>query len=152
MSRSFVVLLFVATLGCASAPRGVDQPGAPTPALAVERFMAAAKAQDLQALSLAWGSAKGPARSVVPKDQIERRELIMICYLTHDSYAVHGENPAPDGRRAFSVELRRGPIARRTTLTTVQGPSNRYYVSEVALEPLSDLCATSGKTLPGATP
>ena len=152
MARPLVVLLFVATLGCASAPRGVDQPGAPTPALAVERFMAAAKAQDLQALSVTWGTAKGPARSVVPRDQIERRELIMICYLTHDSYSVQAENPAPEGRRAFSVELRRGPIARKTTLTTVKGPSNRYYVSDVALEPLSDLCATSGTPLPSARP
>ncbi|HEX2718821.1 MAG TPA: hypothetical protein VHM67_14165 [Gemmatimonadaceae bacterium] len=152
MSRYFVVLLFLATLGCASAPRGVNEPGAPTPALAVERFMAAAKAQDLQALAVAWGSAKGPARSVVPKDQIERRELIMICYLTHDSYTVQSDTPAPEGRRAFTIELRRGPIARKTTLTTVKGPSNRYYVSDVALEPLSDLCATSGKTLQSPTP
>ena len=151
MSRS-LVLLVLATLACASTQRGVDQPGAATPALAVQRFLAAAKAQDLQALSLAWGSAKGPARDVVPKDQIERRELIMICYLTHDTYVIQNEGASTEGRRAFTVELRRGPVARRTTMTTVKGPANRYYVGEVALEPLSDLCATSGTQLPSATP
>lgn len=151
MSR-FSVLLLLVTLACATAPRGVDQPGAATPALAVQRFLAAARAQDLQALSLAWGSTRGPARDVVPRDQIERRELIMICYLTHDSYTIRGENAATEGRRAFTVELRRGPVARRTTMTTVKGPANRYYVGDVALEPLSDLCATSGTPLPSATP
>ncbi len=151
MPRSLVLLL-LAAFGCASTQRGVDQPGAATPTLAVQRFLNAAKAQDLQALSVAWGSAKGPARDVVPKDQIERRELIMICYLTHDTYSIHAENAATEGRRAFTVELRRGPVARRTTVTTVKGPADRYYVGDVSLEPLSDLCASSGIPMPSAAP
>ena len=135
-----LVLLLLAA--CHSAPRGgVDQPGAATPALAVQRFLNAAKAQDLQQLALAWGTTKGPARDVVDKSQIERRELIMMCYLNHDSFRVKNEGAAPEGRRSFSVELQRGPLARTTTLTTVQGPAARYYVEQVALEPLTDLCA-----------
>ena len=135
-----LVLLVLAA--CHSAPRGgVDQPGAPTPALAIERFMNAAKAQDLQQLALAWGTAKGPARDVVDKSQIERRELIMICYLNHDSFRVKSEGLVPEGRRSFNVELQRGPLVRTTTVTTVQGPAGRFYVEQVALEPLTDLCA-----------
>lgn len=133
-------LLFV--VACHAAPRGgVVQPGAPTPAVAIERFLGAAQSQDLQALSMIWGTTKGPARDVVDQSQIERRELIMICYLNHDSYRVKSEGLAPEGRRAFSVELQRGPIARTSTFTIVKGPAERFYVEQVALEPLADLCA-----------
>ena len=116
----FAALALVLLAACHNGPRGgVSQPGAPTPNVAIERFLGAAKAQDLKAFSMIWGSAKGPASEVVDRAQIEKRELIMICYLSHDSYRVKSESPAPEGKRAFAVELRRGPIARSTTLTTV---------------------------------
>jgi hypothetical protein len=138
-------LALVLLAACHSGPRGgVDQPGAPTPALAVERFLTAARAQDLQGLAMAWGTEKGPARDVVDRKQIERRELIMICYLNHDTYRVKSEAPAPEGRRAFTVELKRGPVNRTSTFTTVKGPAERFYVEQVALAPLADLCASGG--------
>jgi len=154
--RSVALILAALTaVACHSTPRGgVDQPGAATPQLAVQNFLAAAKAQNLQSLALAWGTDKGPARDVVDKSQIERRELIMICYLNHDTYRVRGEGPAQEGRRAYTVELTRGGLMRSTTLTTVQGPAQRYYVEQVALEPLTDLCAggVQTSTPPGRTP
>ncbi|NUQ22092.1 MAG: hypothetical protein HOQ09_14175, partial [Gemmatimonadaceae bacterium] len=55
----------------------------------------------------------------------------------------------PEGRRSFNVELQRGPLVRTTTFTTVQGPAARYYVEQVALEPLTDLCVGGG---PAARP
>src|SRR4051812_22244397 len=86
------ILLALAAVGCHNGPRtGVDQPGAPTPQLAVEHFLAAAKAQNLQSLAMAWGTDKGPARDVVDKTQIEKRELIMMCYLNHDTFRIRGE-------------------------------------------------------------
>jgi hypothetical protein len=149
------ILLALAAVGCHNAPRsGIDQPGAPTPQLALEHFLAAAKAQDLQALSMAWGTEKGPARDVVDKSQIEKRELIMMCYLNHDTFRVRGEGPAQQGRHAYTVDLNRGGMVRTTTVTTVQGPAQRFYVEQVALEPLTDLCAggVPTSTPPGRTP
>ena len=138
----FAALALLVLAACHSAPRGsVIQPGAPTPAVAIERFLGAAKSQDLQALSMIWGTEKGPARDVVDKSQIEKRELIMMCYLNHDTYRVKSEGLAPEGKRVFNVELQRGPMARTSAFTTVQGPASRYYVESVALEPLADLCA-----------
>jgi len=138
----FAALALLVLAACHSAPRGaVIQPGAPTPAVAIERFLGAAKSQDLQALSMIWGTEKGPARDVVDKSQIEKRELIMMCYLNHDTYRVKSEGLAPEGKRVFNVELQRGQMARTTAFTTVQGPASRYYVESVALEPLADLCA-----------
>ena len=150
-----LILAALIMVGCHNGPRGgVDQPGAATPQLAVQNFLAAAKAQNLQSLALAWGTDKGPARDVVDKAQIERRELIMMCYLNHDTYRVTGEGPAQEGRRAYSVQLNRGGMVRATTLTTVQGPAQRFYVEQVALEPLTDLCAggVPTSTPPGRTP
>ena len=143
MHRSAALILVALTaVACQSAPRGgVDQPGAATPQLAVQNFLAAAKAQNLQSLAMAWGTDKGPARDVVDKSQIERRELIMICYLNHDTYRVLGEGPGQEGRHKYTVELNRSGMARATTMTTVQGPAQRFYVEQVALEPLTDLCA-----------
>ena len=146
----FAAFALVLLAACHSGSRGgVDQPGAATPALAVERFLGAAKAQDLQGLAMAWGTEKGPARDVVDKGQIEKRELIMVCYLNHDTFRVKGEAPGTQGRRTFTVELRRGALARTSTFTTVRGPAERFYVEQVALAPLADLCATGG---PGAPP
>lgn len=139
MHRTAFLLLF-ALAACHNTPRGTDTTGAPTAALAVERFLGSAKAQDLQAMATVWGSARGPARDVTDRSQLERRELIMMCYLTHDSYRVQSEGPAPEGKRAYVVELRRGPLARSTTITTVLGPVSRWYVEDVKLEPLTDLC------------
>ena len=137
-----LILVALTAVACHNAPRGgVDQPGAATPQLAVQNFLGAAKAQNLQSLALAWGTDKGPARDVVDKSQIERRELIMMCYLNHDTYRIRGEGPGQEGRRSFTVDLNRSGMVRTTTLTTVQGPAQRYYVEQVALEPLTDLCA-----------
>ena len=151
----FAAIVLIALAACHNGPRsGIDEPGAPTPQLAVEHFLAAAKAQNLQALAMAWGTDKGPARDVVEKSQIERRELIMMCYLNHDSYRVRSEGPGQEGRRSFVVDLNRGGLVRTTTLTTIAGPANRYYVEKAALEPLTDLCAggVPTSTPPSRTP
>ncbi len=66
--------------GGAVGPRG-QMTGAASPHLAVEQFMAAARAQDLQAFSAVWGSERGAARDVVDRSQLEKRELTMMCYL-----------------------------------------------------------------------
>src|SRR4051812_42258824 len=52
----------------------------PRPAL--DQFLAAVRAQDLQAMSLAWGNKDGPVRDskIMTRDEVERREVILICY------------------------------------------------------------------------
>lgn len=151
MHRTAFVLL-IALAACHSGPRGSDLTGAPTSQLAVQQFLGSAKSQDLQAMATVWGTDRGAARDVTDRSQLERRELIMMCYLTHDSYRVQSEGPAQNGRRAYVVELHRGPVARSTTLTTVLGPSSRWYVEDVKLEPLTDLCQGQQATQPAPKP
>lgn len=149
-TRFLFAALAAGLTACGGVGRGAESTGAPTPALAVERFLGSARAQDLQAMSAVWGTAKGPARDVVDRSQLEQRELIMMCYLTHDSYQVLSEGPAVGGKRSFAVQLRRGDLSRATTIVAVPGPSNRWYVEQVALEPLRDLCQGTNPP-PGTT-
>lgn len=115
--------------------------GAAAPRLAVEQFMAAARSQDLQAFSAIWGSEKGSARDVVPREQLEKRELTMMCYLTHDKFDITSESTPKVTEHDFNVSLSRGSTTRDTKVTVVQGPSERWYVLDVQLEPLQALCS-----------
>lgn len=120
---------------------GGQMTGAASSRLAVEQFLAAARAQDLQAFSAIWGSERGPARDIVDRSQLEKRELTMMCYLTHDRFDVSGDVTPKPGEHDYTVELTRGNQTRETKLTTVQGPSDRWYVLDVQLAPLKDLCS-----------
>jgi hypothetical protein len=119
--------------------------GAASPQLAVEQFLAAARAQDLQAFSAIWGTERGAARDVVDRSQLERRELTMMCYLTHDKYEIGADVTPRPGEHDYTVEITRGTQTRETKITTVRGPSERWYVLDVQLAPLQDLCSQRQK-------
>lgn len=123
----------------AAVPAGTG--GATSARAAVETFLAAAKAQDVQGMSLIWGSATGPARNAMPKDVLEKREIVMFCYLRHDTYRIVDERAALNDQRRFDVELTLGNRSLRTDLMTVLATDGHWYVLSANLEPLSDHCA-----------
>jgi hypothetical protein len=150
VKRYVAVLIFLAA--CSSAGQqhtGAARPvsgtvsGADTPRQAVQAFLAAAHAQDLRAMALVWGTNDGPARDVVDHTQLEKRELIMQCYVSHDTFSVLSEVPGEKGARVLSVSLSKGRLARQSKFTAVQAHDARWYVEDIQLEPLKDLCATS---------
>ncbi len=134
---------------CGSTGRGGGSPGqmtgAAAPRIAVEQFLAAARAQDLQAFSAIWGSERGAARDVVDRSQLEKRELTMMCYLTHDRYEIGADVTPKPGEHDYTVQLSRGTLTRETKITAVQGPSERWYILDVQLAPLQDLCSNQQK-------
>lgn len=147
-----VVLLFAAacksrttevvtTPAPAPAPAVVG-PGAPAPRAAVDGFLAAISAQDIQVFSGIWGDKNGPVRDsrVMPRADMEQRSLYLMRCLKHDRYRVLGESPAADGERVFQVELTRGTTTRVTDFFTALG-GDRWYVREVKMEPVRELCA-----------
>jgi hypothetical protein len=144
LKKLVIVLLLVA--GCRRTvvvgnATTVNDPGAPTPREAVDRFMTAASAQDLQALSLVWGTSEGPTISTMDKDERDKREIIMLCFLKHDRYRILGEAPGPKGERVFAMEVTFKDLTRPTTFKSVRGPSNRWYVGEFDMNALRDICA-----------
>jgi hypothetical protein len=131
---------FITILAACGPRSGGPLTGAPAPRTAVEQFLAAIRAQDLQAMSVIWGSEKGPARDLIERQELEKRELIMQCMLSHDRFRIVSEGAGTAGKRVFRVELRRGTLTRATNFTSVQGPSDRWYVESADLEPVKDLC------------
>lgn len=151
--KKYLVIIMVLALGACrtGTPSSVgpmgpsgNLTGASTSRAAVELFLQAAKAQDLQTMSAIWGGTNGAARDMLPRDQLEKREVIMQCYLAHDSFRIVSDAHR-NGKELYQVSLTKGPVTRQTTVSAVQGPSSRWYVSDVSLEPLSDVCRESSK-------
>jgi hypothetical protein len=134
------IIAFVLVLAACGPKNTGPLTGAPAPRTAIEQFLGAVRAQDLQAMSIIWGSEKGPARDLIERRELEKRELIMQCMLAHDRFRILNEGPGQAGKRVFRVELTRGPITRATNFTATQGPSERWYVESADLEPVKDLC------------
>lgn len=115
--------------------------GAATARGAVLAFLGSVRAEDLQAMSAVWGTTNGPARDALPRPELEKRELIMMCYFRHDSARILGEAPGTGGKSVFSVELKRGGLTGSTNFYVVPGPEHRWYVESADLNPLRRFCS-----------
>jgi hypothetical protein len=125
------VALALALLACAKRPAtGSALTGATSPRRAVEMFLAAVKAQDLQAMSVVWGTDKGPARDQMERTELDKREIIMQACYEHDRYEIVREAPAPNGERFVSVAITRGQTTKTPNFVAVKGPSDRWYVRD----------------------
>jgi hypothetical protein len=121
-------------------PRDLSVTGAADARSAAQAFLDAGKAQDLQALSAVWGSGNGPLRNIVSHDELEKRELVMMCFLKHDTDSIGTPSAAAGSRINFPVTLTQGTVTRATTLTAMLGPSSRWYVEKIDLRPIEALC------------
>lgn len=118
-------------------------PTGPRPAL--DAFMSAIRAKDLQALGAAWGDRDGAIRDSkrISREDLEKRELLLMCYFRHDSYRVLSDSPAAGGERKLEVTLTAGTLSRTTNFYLVNaGP--RWYVRHGEIEPVRDLCSQRG--------
>jgi hypothetical protein len=115
--------------------------GAPSPRTAVSSFLAAVRAEDLQALASVWGTPAGPARNMIPRDELEKRELIMMCFLRHDRYRLTSDAESTGGQRRIEVEISLQDVTRTTSFMTVPGSGGRWYVQSFDMEAVRDICA-----------
>ena len=152
MKKLAIVLLVVAAachrkVVVQTAPPGtvdVNTAGSATPRDALQKFLAAAKAQDVQALGKAMGSADGPLIATQPQDQVEMRAVIMFCYLHHDSYTITREIAASGGDRIVTAELKYKTVTRSADFITARGkPNNLWYVKQFEPTQLNEICAAS---------
>lgn len=148
--RKLLVLLVVAMAGaCRTAPESAPTPGsgsafgASAPRPAVEAFLGAIRAQDLQAISTVWGNERGPLVNdgSVSREEIEQRELLMICFFRHDEGRVLEQVQTGEPKyTVFRVELKRGDQTRTPTISTVQGPGGRWFVVDAEVATVRDWC------------
>ncbi len=149
------VILTLGVSGCSSARSGSEAGSGPAPASlpgatagassakeAVEVFMRAVKAQDLQTMSAVWGTSRGPAREQMAREELEKRLIIIQCKLDHLSWSFAEDRPRllGGGKQDFQVQLRDKQAQATTTFTTILGPSGRWFVEIVDMAPLGDFC------------
>ena len=146
MRKLFIGLLLLAacktttTVVPASGPTTATGASSARPAL--DEFLAAIRAKDLQALGGAWGDKNGAIRDSkrISRDELEKRELVLMCYFNHDSYKVVDDNLVAGGERKMTVALTRGTLTRTTDFFLVSGPE-RWYVRTANMDPVRDLCS-----------
>lgn len=138
MKKIMLVLLVLAA--CRTLPSGSSLTGAAAPRLAVDQFMMAVRAQDLQAMSVVWGTDKGAARDQMNRSELDQR-LILIrgCY-AHDRYQIVDETPGPDGGRYVRVSITRDGRTRTPNFSIVRGPSDRWYVLDADFTTMREMC------------
>ena len=137
-------LLMGLLLAAACTSRTTVAPVIPSPVgprAALDAFLASVRSQDLQAMSAAWGDKDGAVRDSkkMGREEIEQRELLLMCYFRHDRYRVLGDAPATGGERVMRVELTKGTLT-RTTNFYVTDAGSRWYVRSADVEPVRDLC------------
>ena len=122
-------------------PRSNDQAtGAATARLAVEGFLNAVRAQDIQAMSGIFGTSRGPARDNMNREELEKRLIILQCYFNHDKFRILGESPGEGGHRVVATELTRGTNQRTPRFYAIVGPQNRYYIDNMEIAAVRDFC------------
>lgn len=117
--------------------------GGPTARAAVQSFLDAIRAQDIQAMSVLFGTSSGPARDNMKRDEWEKRLIILQCYFNHDKSRFVQEIAGPGAHRIVQFELTRGSIARSPQFYAVPGPRGRWYIDNMEIAAVRDLQARS---------
>jgi len=120
--------------------------GAVSPRAAIDRFLGAARAQDIQALGAEFGDSKGALREHSDRAMTERRLLIMLQCLRHDKAVVSGPERGEGGAQLFSVDFTQGALAATVKFRVVKGPSDRWFVEEFEIVALQNkgFCGKAG--------
>lgn len=129
-------------------PNTGEVTGAVSPQFAVDQFLLAARARDIQAMSKVFGTDKGPARETMDRNELEKREVILACYFNTDSYRILGVTPGRADHRDVSVELKKNNLNRVTTFYAIQGPAGRWYVDNMDIAAVRDFCGNNAPSTP----
>lgn len=151
-------LLFSAA-ACATGTASEDQMAAVAPMLSVERFLQAANARDLDAMSRLFGTDSGPVaetgstlgcafkkmgswigigRACSTREEVELRMSAIAEILQHEDYRVVSEGQVP-GRTEPTRRIGVSMVFSDTTVSdvpfvVVRGSEGRWLVEQIALE------------------
>lgn len=126
--------------GTTTTTTGPQLVGASSPRLAVEQFLTAVRAQDLQAMSVVFGTSNGPSRDNMDREQLDKRLIILQCYFNHDKSRMLGETPGEGGHRIFTVELTRGRLVKSPRFYAIKGPGERWFVDNMEIAAVREFC------------
>jgi hypothetical protein len=114
--------------------------GGATPTEAIAMMLAAAKAEDLQAVGAVWGDTEGLTRDKWPRSEFEMRAFYVVKCLRNDRYQILSEGTAANGRRVATVQIVKGPVTVQTNFRLVKGKNDRWLIEQADLEPMTRIC------------
>lgn len=126
------------TVTTTAGPANTNQTGGADAVSALRGFLAAAKQQDLQAMGGLFGDRDGTARDRIPRDNLEKREIIMATCLKHDRYDIVGDAPGTAGSRTLAVNLTKGDKSAVVNFELVPATDKRWYVQSFDIQKLMD--------------
>lgn len=91
-------------------------------------------------MSVVWGTSRGPTRDTMDRNELERRAIILQCFLAHDQFRIVSEVPGDGARRIMAVAITRGDQTRQPSFHAVPGPGQRWYVENIDLASVRDFC------------
>lgn len=93
-------------------------------------------------MSAMWGNEKGPTADRIPREELEKRLIVMQCMMTHDSWTFAEDSPrlVTGGRQVYLVELKKQELSAKTQFTTVVGQGGRWFVEDIDMAPLKEFC------------
>jgi hypothetical protein len=120
--------------------------GGANPRAAIDRFLAGARAQDIQAVGAVFGNDKGPLRNQADRATVERQLLIQLQCLRHDKAVISGPARGEGGGEVFVVDFTQGSNIASVHFTVVRGPSDRWYVEmfEIVVLQNKGFCSKAG--------
>ena len=107
---------------------------------AVEQFLTAVRAEDLQAMGTIFGTSRGPSRDNMDRSELEKRLIILQCFFNHDKSRILGETLGEGGHRIVTAELTRGTQTRSPRFYVIPGPGRRWYVDNMEIVAVRDFC------------
>lgn len=144
--------LFICLLAaCRTVPVGMSTSGsgvgAASPQAAVEQMLAAARAQDLQAITAVWGDEQGLMRDRTPRDELESRAFIIACVLKNDTEKVGEAAPAGNGHMFVTADLTQGKNAGSIRFELAPTRARRWLVTNFDVSVLQNrgFCSRPGE-------
>jgi hypothetical protein len=107
---------------------------------AVTMMLAAAKAEDIQAVGAVWGDGAGLTREKWPRSEFEMRAFYVVKCLRNDRYQILSEGTGTNGGRIANVRITKGAESAMTTFRLVPGKNGRWLVENAELAPLTKIC------------
>ena len=128
--KRIALLLVLAAAACKTVPvrEAPTMTGGANPRDAVDRFLAGARSQDIQALGAVFGNDQGPLREHADRSMVERQLLIQLQCLRHDKSSISEAVSGAGGVQIFTVDLTQGTLKATPHFTVVRGPAGRWYV------------------------
>ncbi len=123
-----------------STTANLNVPGGTSPRAAVEQFLNAVRLEDIQAMSVTFGTSNGPARDNMNREELEKRLIILQCYFNHDKFRILRDFPGEERHRVVVVELTRDNVVRSPSFYTIAGPGGRYFVDNMEIAAVRDFC------------